>query len=167
MAVTLAACSSSPASNAPKSTTTSVARTTTTVAPAPTTTSTPTPTTPISLAAFVGSWSTHDGSIVISGDGTGQLDWPGATPPEGVPQVAQISVSATSPSQATVTVTSGRLISVSNVSGNAEQTYGPGSTFMLTTMPFGMELTEGGQRLYDFCTASEREAGQDQQYCGA
>ncbi len=148
--------------------------TTTPVAPAPTTTGMPapttsaaTPTTATSLAAFVGTWSTHDGSIVISGDGTGQLDWPGATPPEGVPQVAQISVSATSPSQAAVTVTSGRLVLVSNADTGAEQTYGPGSTFLLTTMPFGMELTEGGQRLYDFCTASEREAGQDQQYCGA
>jgi hypothetical protein len=165
LVVTLAACSSSPASNAPKSTATSVATTTATVAPAPTTTSTPAATTTIPLAAFVGSWSTHDGSIVISGNGSGQLDWPGATPPEGVPQVAQISVTATSPSQATVTVTSGRLIFVSDA--DAQHTYGPGSTFMLSIMPFGMELTEGGQHLYDFCTASERAAGQDQQYCGA
>ncbi len=81
--------------------------------------------------------------------------------------MAQISVRATSPSHATATVTSGRLIFVGNADGSAEQTYGPGSTFMLTTMPFGMELTEGGQRLYDFCTPSAREAGQDQQYCGA
>ncbi len=81
--------------------------------------------------------------------------------------MAQISVRATSPSQATVTVTSGRLIFVDSANGMAEQTYGPGSTFMLTTMPFGMELTEGGQRLYDFCSPSERDAGQDQQYCGA
>jgi len=34
-------------------------------------------------------------------------------------------------------------------------------------MPFGVELTKSGRRLFDFCTAPEREAGQDQQHCGA
>ncbi len=121
----------------------------------------------VPLTAFIGSWSTHDGSIVINGDGTGQLEWPGATPPEGVPQTAQITVSATSASQATVTVTSGSLVFVNNTTGKAEQTYGPGSTFTLTTTPFGLDLTEDGQHLYYFCTSAERQAGQDQQYCGA
>ena len=66
-----------------------------------------------------------------------------------------------------MTVTSGSLIFVSNTTGEAKQTYGPGSTFSLTTTPFGLDLTGSGQQLYYFCTAAERQTGQDEQYCGA
>lgn len=55
----------------------------------------------VSLTPFVGRWLMHDGLVVINDDGTGQLEWPGATIPEGVLQVAGISVRATSSSQAT------------------------------------------------------------------
>lgn len=63
-----------------------------------------------------------------------------------------------------MTVTSGSLIYVGST---GKQTYGPGSTFTLTTTPFGLALTENGQHVYDFCTAAELQTGQDGQYCGA
>ena len=161
VALLLAACSSSTSAPA-----TTAHRTTTTVAPTttvpPTTTSTTVP-----LTGFVGTWSTHDGSITIAADGTGQLEWPGATPPEGVPQVATITVAAKSPVLATVTVTSGRLVYVNPATGHAGIAYGPGSTFGLAPTSFGLDLVISDLHHYYFCTAAERQAGTDQQYCGA
>jgi len=120
-----------------------------------------------SLSAFVGSWSTHDGSITIQASGAGQLEWPGATPPVGVPQVAQITATAVSPTQATVAITGGTLVYDSTATGQSQVTYGPGSEFSLTTTSFGLDLASAGQHLYYFCTSTERESGLDQQYCGA
>src|ERR1700733_6223129 len=118
----------------------------------------------VPLTAFVGSWAMHDGSIRINGDGTGELDWPGATAPAGVLQTAPITVRATSPSGATVTITSGTLVFEGP---SSRQTFGPGSTLTLETTSFGLELSESGQPLYYYCTSAERQAGLDQQYCGA
>jgi len=89
------------------------------------------------------------------------MDWPGGTPGEGAGnlQTAQIKLSAMSSTQASVLITSGTLIWGAS--------YGPGSTFTLSTTPFGLDLAQNGRHIWYFCTTAEQEAGQDQQYCGA
>ena len=87
------------------------------------------------------------------------MEWPGITGGEGDLQMAQIEVQLTSPDQATVVITSGSLIWIND--------YGPGSTFTISTTPFGLDLTRNGSHIWYFCTTAEREVGKDQQYCGA
>ena len=152
--------SNAPSSNAPQATPPTQA------AAPPATTPTAPPSTPLS-STFVGSWATHDGSLTISADGVGQLEWPGATAPIGVMQVAQISASNAGESQAALSITSGNLVFPSASSTSSDQTFGPGSSFTLTALSFGFDLSHNGQHLYYFCTVAEMQAGQDQQYCGA
>ncbi len=158
-------------SASPRSATAPSPTTTTTTTP-PSTAFTPPSTTVVNaLTRFIGSWGMHDGLIVINSNGTGQLRWPGITAPIGILQVAQIAVTATSLSQAQVSIISGTLSYSSGTTAGTflpdMHTFGPGSTFTLSTTPFGLALTENSQHVYDFCTWAELHAGLDQQYCGA
>ena len=64
-------------------------------------------------------------------------------------------------------VRDGRGVQFDPTTGHAGIAYGPGSTFGLAPTSFGLDLVISDLHHYYFCTAAERQAGTDQQYCGA
>jgi len=154
------------------STTTKPARasTTTTVAPTmtvlPTTTIPQTTTTTASLANFVGSWSMHDGQLIVAANGGGTITIPGVTY-GGCTQTAQIQLSPASPTAAVATITSigapgcpGEAAGFNPIGGGGtNENMSVGSTITLTFGPPGVETSIG----INYCD----QAHAAQQVCGA
>lgn len=134
---------------------------TTTTVPVPVTT-----TTLASLTNFVGTWSMHDGGLIISASGAGTVTVPGPMY-GGCGQAAQIQVSPASATTALVTITAIEPPTCSGVAGgfNPSGGGGPneelsaGSTFTITIAPPGV-LTSWGVNYCDVAHAA-------QQVCGA
>jgi hypothetical protein len=135
-------------------TTTKAPTTHTTVPPttsvAPTTTVPVTTTTSASLANFVGTWSMHDGGLVIAASGTGTISVPGLMY-AGCSQTAQIQVSPASATTALVTISGIEAPSCSGVptsfnpvgGGGANENLTSGSTFTITIAPPGVQTSLG------------------------
>jgi hypothetical protein len=159
-------------SHSSSSTTTSTTQdsstaTTATTVNAPSSTAAPPPTTTsASLAAFVGTWSMHDGGLVIAASGAGTVTVPGVMY-GGCGQTAQIQVSPASTTTALATITAIQPPSCSGVAGgfNPSGGGGPnedlstGSTFTITVAPPGVQTSWG----INYCD----QAHAAQEACGA
>jgi hypothetical protein len=142
----------------------------TTAAPATTIAATPstvavTTTTSASLSNFVGTWSMHDGGLVIAASGAGTITVPGLMY-GGCGQTAQIQVSPASATTALVTITAIEPPSCSGVAGGfnpsggggINQQLGAGSTFTITIAPPGIQ-TSWGVKYCDQASASQSLCG--------
>ena len=131
-----------------------------------TTTMPVTTTTSASLTNFVGTWSMHDGGLIIAASGGGKVTVPGLMY-GGCGQTAQIQVSPASATTALVTITAIEPPTCSGVAGgfNPSGGGGPneelsaGSTFTITIAPPGVQTSWG----VNFCD----QADAAQQACGA
>jgi hypothetical protein len=138
----------------------------TTAMAAPTSTEPVTTTTPASLTNFVGSWSMHDGGMIIAASGAGTVTVPGLMY-GGCGQTAQIQVSPASATTALVTITAIEAPSCSGVpggfnpsgGGGTDENLGTGSTFTITIAPPGVQTSWG----INYCDQSHAA----QQVCGA
>ena len=127
-----------------------VQTTVTTTTVAPTTTVAVTTTTPASLTNFVGTWSMHDGGLVIAASGAGTITVPGLMY-GGCGQTAQIQVSPASTTTALVTITAIEPPSCSGVTdgfnpsggGGINENLSAGSTFTITLAPPGVQTSWG------------------------
>ena len=138
--------------------------TTTTIAV--TTTVPVTTTTSASLANFTGTWSMHDGSLVIAASGAGTVTVPGLMY-GGCGQTAQIQVSPASSNTALATITSIEPPTCQGVAGGfnpsggggINQDLSAGATFTITVAPPGVETSWG----INYCDQTHAA----QQVCGA
>jgi len=145
-----------------------VVQTTTTIA-ATTSTVAVTTTTSASLTNFVGTWTAHDGQLVIAANGGGTISVAGLTL-RACGQAAQIQVSALSTTTAAATITSIDQLDQSgcpsgasgiNPSGDGgiNENLGVGSTITLTFEPPGVQTSMG----VSYCDPSHEAQG----VCGA
>lgn len=147
--------------NTTSNTTPSTVQSTVTTSTMPVTTSTS-----ASLSNFVGSWSMHDGNLIIAASGVGTVTVPGLMY-GGCGQTAQIQVSPASATTALATITAIEPPSCTGVSGgfNPSGGGGPnqelsvGSTFTITVGPPGVQTSWG----VNFCD----QAHAARQACGA
>jgi len=132
-----------------------------------TTTTVPvTTTTSASLTNFVGTWSMHDGGLIVAASGVGTVTVPGLMY-GGCGQTAQIQVSPASATTALVTITSIEPPTCSGVAGGfnpsggggPNQELSAGSTFTITIAPPGVQTSWG----IKYCD----QAHAAQQVCGA
>ena len=132
-----------------------------------TTTTVPvTTTTSASLTNFVGTWSMHDGGLIIAASGGGTVTVPGLMY-GGCGQTAQIQVSPASATTALVTITAIEPPTCSGIAGgfNPSGGGGPneelsaGSTFTVSIAPPGVQTSWG----VNFCDSAHAA----QQACGA
>jgi hypothetical protein len=132
---------------------------TTTTVPATTTTS-------ASVTNFVGTWSMHDGGLIVAASGGGTVTVPGLMY-GGCGQTAQIQVSPASATTALATITAIEPPTCSGIAGgfNPSGGGGPneelsaGSTFTITIAPPGVQTSWG----VNFCDPTHAA----QQACGA
>ncbi len=159
-------------SHSSSSTTTSTTQdsstaTTATTVNAPSSTAAPPPTTTsASLAAFVGTWSMHDGGLVIAASGAGAITVPGVMY-GGCGQTAQIQVSPASTTTALATITAIQPPSCSGVAGGFNPSGGGGPDEELST---GSTFTiivasPGGQTSWGINYCDQAHAAQEA--CGA
>jgi hypothetical protein len=132
-----------------------------------TTTTVPvTTTTSVSLTNFVGTWSMHDGGLIIAASGVGTVTVPGLMY-GGCGQTAQIQVSPASATTALVTITAIEPATCSGVAGGfnpsggggPNQELSAGSTFTITIAPPGVQTSWG----INYCD----QVHAAQQVCGA
>lgn len=139
---------------------------TTTTMVAPTSTLPVTTTTSASLANFTGTWSMHDGGLVIAASGAGTVTVPGLMY-GGCGQTAQIQVSPASSNTALATITSIEPPTCQGVAGGfnpsggggINQDLSAGATFTITVAPPGVETSWG----VNYCDQTHAA----QQVCGA
>ena len=139
----------------------STGRTTETTTTVPVTT-----TTSASLTNFVGTWSMHDGGLIVAASGGGTVTVPGLMY-GGCGQTAQIQVSPASATTALATITAIEPPTCSGIAGgfNPSGGGGPneelsaGSTFSITIAPPGVQTSWG----VNFCDPTHAA----QQACGA
>lgn len=125
-----------------------------------------TTTTPASLANFAGTWSMHDGGLIIAASGAGTISVPGMMY-AGCSQTAQIQVSPASATTALATITAIEPPSCSGVAGGfnpsggggINQELSAGSTFTITIAPPGVQTSWG----INYCDQVHRA----QSVCGA
>jgi hypothetical protein len=125
-----------------------------------------TTTTSASLTNFVGTWSMHDGGLIIAASGAGTVTVPGLMY-GGCGQTAQIEVSPASATTALVTITAIEPPTCSGVAGGfnpsggggPNQELSTGSTFTITIAPPGVQTSWG----INYCD----QAHAAQQVCGA
>ena len=152
-------------STSTSTTTTTKAAANTTTTPAPTSTVPVTTTTAASLANFTGTWSMHDGGLVIAASGAGTITVPGLMY-GGCGQTAQIQVSPASATTALVTITAIEPPSCSGVAGGfnpsggggTNEQLGAGSTFTITIAPPGVQ-TSWGIKYCDQANAAQSVCG--------
>lgn len=134
---------------------------------APTTTTVAvTATTSASLTNFVGTWTTHDGQLVIAANGGGTISVPGLTL-RVCGQSAQIQVSPASTTTAEATITSIAAPSCQGSpagfnpsgAGGANENLSVGSTITLTFAPPGVQSSIG----VNYCDPAHEAEG----VCGA
>ena len=154
-------------SHSSSTTTTSTTTIPPTVKTTVTTTTVPvTTTTSASLTNFVGTWSMHDGGLIIVASGVGTVTVPGLMY-GGCGQTAQIQVSPASATTALVTITALEPLTCSGVAGGfnpsggggPNQELSDGSTFTITIAPPGVQTSWG----ISYCD----QAHAAQQVCGA
>jgi hypothetical protein len=159
--ITALVVSHSPSTTTSSTTVASIVQTTVTTTTVPVTT-----TAPASLTNFVGTWSMHDGGLVIAASGVGSVTIPGQMY-GGCGQTAQIQVSPASATTALVTITAIEPPTCPGVAGgfNPSGGGGPneelsaGSAFTITIAPPGVHTSWG----INYCD----QAHAAQQVCGA
>lgn len=134
--------------------------------PVTTTTVVVTTTTSASLTNFIGTWTTHDGQLVIAANGGGTISVPGLTL-RVCGQSAQIQVSPVSTTTAEATIASIAAPSCQGSpsgfnpsgAGGANENFGVGSTITLTFAPPGVQTSMG----VNYCDPDHEAQG----VCGA
>ena len=159
--ITALVVSHSSSTNTTSTTVPSTVQTTVTTTTAPVTT-----TTSANLTNFVGTWSMHDGGLIIAASGVGTVTVPGLMY-GGCGQTAHIQVSPASATTALVTITAIEPPTCSGVAGGfnpsggggPNQELSAGSTFTITNAPPGVQTSWG----INYCD----QAHAVQQVCGA